>query len=257
MSGAVPPARIPIRRTQSPIDCSPRPRRSRSEPLIRCGRWSSRRSITSGVSVPRPISRASKASQLGGARNTVIASGIACLTARAPARSTSMSTGCPAAVASRTGRAKVPDRCRPPWISAHSSRAPSSISCWKRAGRHEVVVDAVDFAGPRRPGGRRDAEMQIGNPLTQAADQRRLAYRGRTGQHHHASCSLGLKTFVASPSGPPSALTDSPWPVRRSSGPSACIVVGLRRSRTFPAMPCADDRRARAGGGSGRSPARS
>ena len=71
---------------------------------------------------------------LHGALLTVIASGIAFLTALAPARSTSMSTGRPAAVAARTGSARVPDRCSPPWISAHSSRAPWSISSWKRAG---------------------------------------------------------------------------------------------------------------------------
>ena len=40
------------------------------------------RAITSGVSVPRPDSRLSSASQLGGARKTVMTSGIACLMAR-------------------------------------------------------------------------------------------------------------------------------------------------------------------------------
>ncbi|SKU66208.1 Uncharacterised protein [Mycobacteroides abscessus subsp. abscessus] len=39
-----------------------------------------------------------------------------------------MSVGRPASMASRTGAAGVPERCSPPWMSAHSSSASVSIN---------------------------------------------------------------------------------------------------------------------------------
>jgi hypothetical protein len=44
-------------------------------------------------------------------------------------------------------------------------------------GGDEVIIDAVDLAGPRRPRRDRDAEMQVRDPLTQASDHSRLADR--------------------------------------------------------------------------------
>jgi hypothetical protein len=41
--------------------------------------------------------------------------------------------------------------------------------------REEVVVAPVLLAGPRRPGGGRDRQLELGQPLQQPADQRSLA----------------------------------------------------------------------------------
>ena len=210
---------------------------------------SNRRWMTSGVSVPRPTSLAFRSSQLGGARNTVMRLGHGLLDGAAPARSTSISTGSPGSAAVRTGSARVPDRCSPPWISAHSSSSPSSMSCWKRAATDEVVVDAVDLARPRCPRRGRDTEMQVRDPLAQTPDHSRLTDRGGTGQHDHAS-------RVRSPVGA-QRLPALTGPVRSHHRPSGLHRVGWLGSRTFPAGPCADGRRDRAGGGSGRSPAQS
>jgi hypothetical protein len=135
------------------------------------------------------------------------------------------------------------------------------------AGRgHEVIVDAVDFTRARRPSGGRNAENQLRNPLPQAADQRRFSYRGWTGQHHHASCGLacsrGPKTLVAVTVRSPVGAHRLSWGLPTSIAQLLLRPFGLhrrwaKRSRTFPAEPCADDRRAHAGGGSGRFRARS
>ena len=94
-----------------------------------------------------------------------------------------------------------------------------------------AAVDAVDLSRPRRPGGHRDGEIQVGKPLPQTPDDGGLPDGRGAGQHHDT---------------------------RRVSDPSAGAQPGrLRTGRTFPAGPCADDHRVRAGGGSGRSPARS
>src|SRR6185312_2772438 len=63
---------------------------------------------SSAVSVPRPMSRRTSSSQLGGARNTNLACGMDCLTWRAPCRSISSRTLRPAATASSTLVRMVP-----------------------------------------------------------------------------------------------------------------------------------------------------
>ncbi len=65
----------------------------------------SRRSMTSGGSVPRPVSRRTSSGQLGGARKTSRASGTARRTCRAPARSISSRAGCLRPVSRRAARA--------------------------------------------------------------------------------------------------------------------------------------------------------
>src|SRR5580692_1408299 len=68
----------------------------------------SRRSISSGDSVPRPSSRLTSSSQEGGARNTSSASGTAARTWRAPFTSISRSTGSPWSSRRLTGDRWVP-----------------------------------------------------------------------------------------------------------------------------------------------------
>src|SRR5271170_3595115 len=86
----------------------------------------SRRASTSGGSVPRPVSLRTNSSQDGGARNTSLASGAACLTCRAPATSISSRQATPASSFSFRGARGVPY-----WWSAnraHSSSAPPATS---------------------------------------------------------------------------------------------------------------------------------
>src|SRR4051812_14490639 len=84
---------------------------------------SSRAWTTSGDSVPRPLSRRSSSSQLGGARKTSSASGSSCRTRRAPCTSISSRTESPAASRSSTGRRGVPYQL--PAYCACSSSSPS------------------------------------------------------------------------------------------------------------------------------------
>src|SRR5262245_28014016 len=69
---------------------------------------SRRRRMVSASSVPRPIRRRCNSSQLGGARNTSCASGMATRTWRAPCRSIFNSAGMPAAMRASTGPRGVP-----------------------------------------------------------------------------------------------------------------------------------------------------
>jgi len=90
-------------------------------------------------------------------------------------------------------------------------------------GGDEVVVDAVDFAGPRRPRRGRDAELQVGDPLAQAPDHRGLADRGGTGQHDHTPPARWLRACPPCDVRPPAGHWRSR--VGAPTGHSACMVA--------------------------------
>ena len=56
--------------------------------------------------------------------------------------------------------------------------------------RDERVVDAVDLTGARGPGGHGYSKVQVGNPVTQAADHSGFPDGRGTGQHHNAAQTL-------------------------------------------------------------------
>ena len=131
--------------------------------------------------MPRPVSRDTSSSQRRGLEEHPHRSGLRRLDARAPARSSSSSTGSPAARRSSTGARGVPERCRP--RGSRPTRAGPRAPPGGRSPRaDEVVLPPVDLPRPGRPGGRRDAEPQAGRPSAQLGDDGALADPGGAGK---------------------------------------------------------------------------
>src|SRR3954470_4121217 len=86
-----------------------------------------RRSRSASPSVPRPTSRRTSSSQLGGARKTKSASGQVSRTWRAPCRSISSSASRPSRRTRSTGPRGVPYLAAP-WTTACSRNSPASTS---------------------------------------------------------------------------------------------------------------------------------
>ena len=142
-----PPARIPILSTQFPIDGSPRPRRSRPEPPIRRVRW------PAGAQLPRV------------SRSRDRAGGPPSLPTR---RSQKHREGLGHRLLDGAGTGQIDlDEYRVPggdgiaYRFGHGARSVQAAvnfrpfqqgavvdQLLKATGRHEVVVDPVDFAGP-------------------------------------------------------------------------------------------------------------
>ncbi len=111
------------------------------------------------------------------------ASGSAALIARAPSRSTSTSTGRPAA-SSPLDRLPRGAGALQPAVDLGPLQQLAALDQPVETGRaDEVVVGAVDLARARVPGGRRDAEVQLREPPAQLVDHAALADAGRAGQH--------------------------------------------------------------------------
>ena len=117
--------------------------------------------MSASVSLWRWRSRRSRTSQDGGTTNTNTPAGCDSRRIAAPCVSMSRMASCPAAkYASRTARA-VPYRW--PCTSAHSANSPPRRHGPERRLIHEVVVAAVHFVRPRRPGRVRDRVDEVGN----------------------------------------------------------------------------------------------
>ena len=204
------------------------PRRTRARAAISSRAVSSRRANWAADSVPRRRSRRASSSNDGGSRNTVTASGSAALIARAPCRSTSTSTGRPAASASLDRLPRGAGALQAA-VDLGPLQQLAALDQPVEPGRaDEAVVAPVDLTGTRVPGGGRHAEVQLGQ-LPRAARRPRCSSRRRRGRPGRSA-------------GP--------------SGPSATAPV-LTRRRSRPAAPCAAGRRARAAGGYGAISSRS
>ena len=194
---------------------------------------SSRRSRSSSVSVPRPTSRRTSSSHDGGFRNTNSASGIARATCRAPCRSISSSAGRPVGqrLLDRAARGAVAGGLvhdRP--LEQLAVRRPSV----ELLVGDEPVVHAVHLPRPRRPGGRRDRDPDLGVVPADVGGDGALADRGRPGEHDetagagaHVSSSRGANsrssaaTCLVPEAAHPAALGDAE-PLHESAAPAPC-----------------------------------
>ena len=196
-------------------------------------RW--RSSSSSALSVARVRSRENSVSSVGGTTKISSASVTCSLTIWAPWTSILRIASRPASTASRTWSRGEPYQL--PWTSFASSSWRAARSRRNSSRDHEVVVDAVDLARPRRAGRAGDDVVRTPGScvaLAHGVDDRVLAHaRGPRDDDEHrprvaVDDAVGPPGIVGDPSGS-SGIPFEPGARGRQSS-----VIGRSRPRAAP-----------------------